>query len=229
MAKFQSGGIDIGLEIFQPPGVDRYPAIVVAYGTRGLNDPFGKAIRDFATTIAAQGYLVAIPYYFERTKTTAASDINGDALIIEAFVTHRDTWIETIQDCVTHIARLSNVKNNQIGLLAFSMGGHLSLRLAKSGYTPKINALVEFFAPITQPPFNSIGNNIDRLPPVQIHHGEDDKIVSPDQSRGLEKQLIAAGNVYEIFFYPGEGHGFTSPTAIADSTQRTIDFFNRYV
>jgi dipeptidyl aminopeptidase/acylaminoacyl peptidase len=35
--------------------------------------------------------------------------------------------------------------------------------------------------------------------------------------------------MYEIHFYAGEGHGFQSPTAINDSTARTIDFFKSHV
>jgi dienelactone hydrolase len=233
MDKFKSGGIDIEVEIFQPIGTGQYPAIVIAYGTRGLTAPFGDAIRDFAKKIADEGYFVAIPYYFERTGTAASNSLTGDALIMEAFSTNRDTWIETIQDCITHIASLGNVKNDQIGLLAFSMGGHLALRLSKSAYTPKINALVAFFAPITQAPFNGLGGNISELPPIQIHHGTKDVVVDKSQSEQLAKELESVGKQknrdYEIFFYPGEGHGFSTPSEISTSTQRTIDFFQKYV
>lgn len=233
MEKFKSGGVDIEVETFQPSGTGEYPAIIVAYGTRGLTDPFGDAIRDFAKKIADEGYLVAIPYYFERTGTAASSSLAGDGLIIEAFSVNRDNWIETIQDCVTHITGLGNVKNNQVGLLAFSMGGHLALRLSKSAYTPKINALVEFFAPINQKPFNGLGDNISQLPPIQIHHGTQDVVVDKSQSEQLAKELELAGKKegkdYEIFFYSGEGHGFSTPSEISTSTQRTIDFFKKYV
>jgi dienelactone hydrolase len=233
MDHFQSGGMDINLEIFKPSGIGKYPAIVVVYGTRGLTKPFGDGIRDFATKIATQGYIVCVPYYFERTKTVESSDTAGDITVTEAFVNFRDTWIETIQDCITYATSLSNVTNNKIGLLAFSMGGHLSLRLAKSGKTPKINALVEFFAPITQAPFNSLGGNIDKLPPVQIHHGTNDTVVNKSQSELLVQALESAGKKkdidYEIHFYPGEGHGFSSLPEISKSITRTIDYFKKHV
>ena len=76
------------------------------------------------------------------------------------------------------------------------MGGHLGLRLAKSPGRVKIQAIVEFFAPINKMgPINigGLGNDINRLPPVQIHHGEDDEIVPPEESKNLEQILTDAG------------------------------------
>jgi dienelactone hydrolase len=233
MSTFPSGGVDIQLEVFRPTGSGTFPAIVVAYGSRGVTPPIGTAIRDFAKALSDKGFVVAIPHYFERTGTPASDGIAGDAIVIEAFLSHRDTWIATIQDCVRHVQGWSDVKDDQIGLLAFSMGGHMALRLAKQPGPPHVKAVVEFFAPITQPPFNGLGGGLDKLPPVQIHQGEDDFIVVRAQSAEFETQLIAAGKVkgtdYEIYFYADEGHGFKSPTAIDDSTSRTIDFFKSHV
>jgi dienelactone hydrolase len=233
MTTFKSGGEDIDLEIFQPSSSGKYPAIVIAYGTRGMTAPFGDAIRDFADKIAAEGYFVAIPYYFMRTKTVASTDFSGDLKVMLDFTKSKDSWIETIQDCVTHIANLSDFKKDQMGLLAFSLGGHLALRLAKSGYNPRINALVEFFAPVNQLPFNSLGVDIDQLPPVQIHHGTNDDVVDKSQSEKLVQELESVGKQkdidYEVFYYKGEGHGFSSPSAILESTRRTIDYFKKHV
>jgi len=78
-------------------------------------------------------------------------------------------------------------------------------------------------------PFGGIGSDIDKLPPLQIHHGEDDgPPVPPSESRALEGLLVAAGKLkgrdYEIFFYQGQGHGFTGKAA-ATSEKRTVEFF----
>lgn len=233
MATFSSGGADIELELFGPTASGEHPAVVVAYGTRGLSAPFGDAIRDFAKALAAEGFVVAIPHYFNRTDTTASDSPTGDAVVIESFLINRDAWIDTVKDCVAHVSGLSDVKDDQVGLLAFSMGGHIGLRLAKQAPTPIVKALVEFFAPVTQLPFQGIGGDVDRLPPVQIHHGDDDRIVNRDQSIELESQLVAAGKVkdsdYELYFYPGEGHGFTSATAVSDSTSRTVAFLKKHM
>jgi dienelactone hydrolase len=233
MDTFNSGGAEIQLEVFRPSSSDQHPVVIVVYGTRGLSAPFGDAIRNFARTLTDEGFVVAIPYYFNRTGTPESNSPAGDAEVIGAFLSHQDTWIDTIKDCTAYVATLADVKGDQIGLLGFSMGGHIALRLAKQAITPKIKAVVEFFAPITQFPFQGIGDNIDKLPPVQIHYGDNDPIVPPEQSTKLQGLLNKVGKVegtdYEIYHYPGEEHGFETETAISDSTARTIHFFKKHI
>lgn len=234
MATFKDrDGDDIELELFQPPSSGIHPCVVLAYGTRGLTDPFGKDIRKFASALAANDFVVAIPHYFDSTQTSASTSLEGDVVITGLFVNNGDKWIDTVRRCVSHVATLSEVDGDHIGVLGFSMGGHIALRLGKLAASLNVKAVVDFFAPVTQSPF-VIGGEIDKLPPVQIHHGEDDgPPVSPDQSRKLEQLLKAEGKVkdsdYEIYFYPGEGHGFKSPAAIDKSTDRTIAFFRKHL
>jgi dienelactone hydrolase len=145
----------------------------------------------------------------------------------------RDLWVATIGDCLAYAAAGSGVRSDRLGVLGFSLGGHVALRVAKRPSGQPVKAVVSFFAPITMPPFGGIGGDIDKLPSLQIHHGEKDgpqhnQPVSPAESRALETLLIAAGKVrdrdYEIFFYEGQGHGFTGQAA-STSEQRTVDFF----
>lgn len=227
---FKSHGVDVSVEIFSPSKPGRHPAIVIVHGTRGMYPPFGRSIRAFARALVHAGYVALIPAYLERTDTPAARDISGDAVVLDAFEHDRDTWIEALDDCLIYARRRPNVRRDQLGLVAFSMGGHLALRLAKRPRATPVDAVVSFFAPIQHPPpFSGLGGGIGRLPPVQIHHGEDDgPPVFPAESRTLEGLLIAAkkvkGRDYEIYFYPGQGHGFKG-SAVTVSTKRTIDFF----
>jgi dipeptidyl aminopeptidase/acylaminoacyl peptidase len=48
----------------------------------------------------------------------------------------------------------------------------------------------------------------DRLPPVQIHHGEEDNVVPPSQSARLAEKLESLGSFHEYFTYPDMGHEF---------------------
>ena len=233
MTNYLSHGKTISLEPFRPAGAGPFPAVVIAYGTRGMTDPFGKGIRDFATALAAHGIYVAIPNYLERTKTAPSSNAAGDAAVIEAFLAHRDEWIETLGDGVAHVSKLPDVQGGHVGLLGFSMGGHLALRLAKAKGTPSLRAVVEFFAPITQLPFQGLGSGLDQLSHLQIHHGEADRIVSVNQSHQLESLLIAAGQVkgrdFESHYYAGEDHGFKTAGAIRESTKASIEFFQKHL
>jgi dienelactone hydrolase len=226
---FKSHGHDVPLELFAGSGAGRRPAVVVAYGTRGMNFPFGDLIRGFATKLAASGCTTLIPSYFDATGTPSSTNVDGDAVVMGAVQLHRDQWVATLSDCLAYAAARSDVRADRLGLLGFSLGGHLTLRAAKRQDSNAVRAAVSFFAPINQAPFGGIGGDVDKLPPLQIHHGEKDgPPVSPAESRALERLLVVAGKVkgrdYEIFFYEGQGHGFTGQAALT-SEKRTVDFF----
>jgi dienelactone hydrolase len=236
METFDSSGTKVDVEVFKPADAGRHPAVVIAYGTRGMGSDFGPAITQFAGDLAGAGYLVLIPHYFDRTHTEPAHDLDGDFRVIVEAMQHRDTWVETLRHCLAYAAARADAVADRTGLLGFSMGGHLALRLASLGNGVKIAAVVEFFAPTTNPPFDSPGGAIEKLPPVQVHHGEldgpPDGPVSPEESRELERRLVKAGKVkgkeYEVHFYPGQRHGFKGEAAVT-ATKRTVDFFDTHL
>jgi dienelactone hydrolase len=233
MTTFESGGNKISVELFLPPTPGLHPAVVVAYGTEGMGTLLGRdvgaAIRDFAGYLATKGFVTLIPHFFERTNTH-----EGFQTVIPAYdAAHRDEWVGTLGDCLEFAAgQTTKVDKNRLGLLGFSLGGHLSLRQAKAG-TAAVRAVVDFYAPISQLPFNGLGDRLEALPPVQIHHGTADQIVPKTESDELERLLVSAGKRkgadYERHEYIGEGHGFRETTSIKLSKERTSDFLNRFL
>jgi carboxymethylenebutenolidase len=226
---FKSHGRDIPVEVFPGAGAGPRPAVVLVYGTRGMNAPFGDSIRGFAKKLAASGCTALIPDYFKGTGTPASTDGEGDIVVMAAVQPSRDQWVATIGDGLAYAAARSDVRADRLGLLGFSLGGHVTLRAAKQASSSAVRAAVSFFAPIAMAPFGGIGGDIDKLPPLQIHHGEKDgPPVPPSESRALEGLLVAArklkGRDYEVFFYEGQGHGFTGQAALT-SEKRTVDFF----
>lgn len=205
--------------------------MVIAYGTAGMGKDVdfdaGQAIQVYATHLASAGFLVLIPNYFERTNTPA-----GSQTVFPVISQHRDAWVETLGDCMTYAASRSDVEKANIGLLGFSLGGHLALRLAMLSSGVPAAAVVEFYAPITMAPLDGLGGNLARLPPTQIHHGTADTLVPIEQSRALaealEKAGKAAGNDYEKYEYDGEPHGFRGTAAIDLSKKRTSGFFQKH-
>ena len=228
---FKSHGQDIPVEVYAGAGTGPRPAVVVVYGTRGMNPPFGDSIRGFARKLAASGCTALIPDYFKGTGTPASTNFEGDVVVMSAVQPCRDQWVATIGDCLAYAVSHSAARSDRLGLLGFSLGGHVTLRAAKRQSANAVRAAVSFFAPINQAPFSGIGEDVDKLPALQIHHGEDDgPPVSPAESRALEGLLVSAGRVkdrdYEIFFYEGQGHGFTGPAALTSET-RTVEFFGK--
>jgi dienelactone hydrolase len=230
METFKSNGKDVPFQLFQPPGGGKHPAVVMAHGTDGIDPPWGKAFEAFAKDLQRNGYLVLIPQYFKATNSVAGLQ---DAL--PGFLVHDQTWVQALSDAVSFAASRDDVEADKIGLLGFSMGGHLVLRAAKTRTGVQVGAVVVFFTPITSPPpFNGIGADIDRLPPLQIHHGDADQTVRIEQSLVLERLLAKAGKRegtdYTKHTYRGEDHGFhgfQGQPAVNDSMQHTREFFDQ--
>jgi dienelactone hydrolase len=223
---FKSSGHIIHSELFDAGGTPSGGAVVIAHGSDGMTDnlsgPWGIMIRDYAKELSLKGFTVLVPFYFERTNTTPG--LNAMAEIL----THRDLWQATVADAIAHVKTLTGVDASRIGLLGFSLGGHLCLRLRASA-----KVLVEFFAP-EGAEYGGLGTVTPLSLHAQIHHGMDDHLVPPSNATSIESLLKREGASCERFLYPGAGHGFAGPAAgdpaaRRDSKQHTLDFIQKYL
>ena len=221
---FRSGGKSIAAQVFQP----RTPnggVIVLAYGSDGMVDnqhgAWASMMSDYATALAAKGFTAMIPDYFQRTGTRPG-DIdfrNGGAQQIGL---HRDDWQAALQDALRYARGLPGIDSGRTGLLGFSLGGHLVLRLHAQA-----KVLVEFFAPVLDGLGPSGGGRVQ----AQIHHGDGDTLVPfMGNADRIDQALKAGGAVTDPHGYPGAGHGFVgtdaaNTTARTLSKTRTLDFF----
>jgi dipeptidyl aminopeptidase/acylaminoacyl peptidase len=65
--------------------------------------------------------------------------------------------------------------------------------------------------------------------PVAIFQGEDDIVVTKDQSEGIVASLRARGVPHVYHLYPGEGHGFRKPETLEHYYTSVIQFLDQYV
>ena len=71
----------------------------------------------------------------------------------------------------------------------------------------------------------SLTENIDFLSrPLQIHHAQDDPVVSIRYSEDLAAELLENGKEYEFYFYEAGGHNLFSPY-FDQAMLRTVNFF----
>jgi dienelactone hydrolase len=221
---FSSRGKSVDVEVFAPSGTPNGGFVVIAYGSDGmtdhLNGPWATMIRGYAADLTQKGFTTLVPDYFGSTGTQPGPEV------FEQIRVHRDAWEATLGDAVSYARTLPGVDAARIGLLGFSLGGHLCLRLRASA-----KVLVEFFAPR----FDGVGPRGTPTLHAQIHHGEADGLV-PLQPNGerIEQELRAEGASVELFTYPGAGHGFighdaSNTNARAQSQARTIAFFDAYL
>jgi carboxymethylenebutenolidase len=217
--QFTSASGLITAEVFIPKAPRRRPAVLILHGTFGLLPRYRADIVSFAEALAARGIAAVIPHYFEGTGTVAGPGA------IAAMFEHLPAWRATCGDALQYVRAHPRVDPARLGVIGFSLGGHLALGL---GMSPPagvaVKCAVDFFAPTLDPPLQGA---LSALPPVQIHHGTADTLVPPAHSAHLVHGLRAAGRSaglgYEFHEYEGEGHGFTG-AALGTSRTRTVAF-----
>ena len=196
MTKFTSNGKSIAAELFRPGGTGASGVIVIAHGTDGLLDPWGDQILGYGEALAEKGFIALVPHYFESTGTAPGfRDLRPIGL-------HDDTWQQTLADAIANAVTLPGVDAARVGLLGFSLGGHLCLRLRSMA-----KVLVEFFAPAVDPAPAKGGKLY-----AQVHHGDDDKEVKAEPNYvNIVDMLKKEGAICDPHLHKGanHAHGFT--------------------
>lgn len=198
--------------------------VVIAYGSDGLVDnlsgPWETMIRGYASALAEKGFCAVIPDYLPVTKTTSSK------AVFDSMFQNMPIWQQALSDAIDQAVMISKVDPKRIGLLGFSLGGHLVLRLRS-----KAKVLVEFFAP----KFIEIGAP-GTLTHAQIHHGEKDEMPGTAFPNAvlIQAQLTKEGTATELCPYPHAGHGFVGADpantyARDESRTRTLAFFQSHL
>jgi dienelactone hydrolase len=219
-----SGGKPLQADVYAP-AVSAHGLIVVAYGSDGLtNDlsgPWKTMIEGYATSLAEKGLFVAIPDYLKATDTIPGQEV------FDVMARLSSTWQAALSDATDQCIVHANVSPQRVGLLGFSLGGHLALRVRA-----KATALVEFFAPA----FDGLGSATAHPAHAQIHHGTADTVpcTGYENAPAIEITLKNEGTATELFAYRGAGHGFVSASepdrnARDLSKARTLSFFGAHL
>jgi dienelactone hydrolase len=223
------------IDVYSPASSGKRPAVLIFHGTLELKPPYGADIVSFAEALNKKGVAAAIPFYFKSTKTTA-----GDEALNSIF-TNLPAWKRVCGGALAFMAADARFDATRLGLLGFSLGGHIALNLAMQRPAgTNIKAVVDFFAPTLEPPLHG---NWSALPPVLIHHGTADPL-SIDNSKHVVRKLAEVGravtpltfgkppqgvaNEDQFIEYPGEKHGFTA-AALSASRDATIQFLDRHL
>ncbi len=157
------------IEWFRPERIGRRPAVLVLHGANGV----GERYREVARLLAASGYEVFFPHYFES---------GAGASRRENF----KSWIRAVSDAITFVSHRPGVDGERIGLLGFSLGAYLALSVGV--IEPGVGCVVEYFGGL--PP--AMAAIASRTPPVLILHGEDDRIVPVSEAHRLEDRTARA-------------------------------------
>jgi carboxymethylenebutenolidase len=209
---FESSGHEIQMDCFAPQANgQRFPAVIGLHGSGGGYPVVAVPAR----LLAAQGFAVYVPHYFQRTGTEWVSDRS-------MMIRHAPAWMKTAWDAVSFVARQPHTDPDRIALLGFSLGAYLSLGL--SAIDDRVKAVVDFFGGFPK----EMKLFMRRLCPVLILHGDADDTVPVSEALYLKDLLEKKRVPYELKIYPGVGHGF-GPDIMTDAAQRTLAFLRTYL
>lgn len=210
--QFRSGGTDIAVESFEGSQGGKHPVLVVLHGNDGA---CASLYRTTARTYAAQGYVVLLVHYFDRTGKSPADLARYRQLFFHHFrqecpAEQRkqmralfDAWTETVADAVTYARGRADVDGARVSLVGLSLGGVLALHAATEKEL-KLAALVELFGALPA----EARARLKKLPPTLIIHGDADEVVPVEQAYVLAGLLVSRKQRPEVEVYPGAGHLF---------------------
>lgn len=217
-----SHGAAIQAELFRPAGASNGGAVIVAHGSDGMTDTWAPMIREYASDLAARGFVALIPNYFEKTRTAPGLEVWS------APPASLRSWVEAVNDTIVYAKALPGSEVSRVGLLGFSLGGHICLQLRMSA-----QALVEFFAPELRQ-YGGIGSAHTGVRRIQVHHGLADALVPFSEAQSITAVLKEEGTDPELFSYAGAGHGFAgadpnNATARRSAKNRALAFFEKWL
>ena len=151
-SSFNIGSEDSPWTVYEPPAPNGR-SVIIAYGSDGLSPKWAPEVRRHAERFAETGILELIPEYFQKVATATHGHSDG---VFGSILERHAGWAQVLRDAVTAVKGSPPTESSRVGLLGFSLGGFLALRIRDSGQT-----LVEFFAPYQ---FPALG--VPPLPPI---------------------------------------------------------------
>ncbi len=199
----------------------------------------------YVDAFARSGYIVLRPDY--RGHDRSEGEPRGA-------YRHPDYVIDVL-NATEAMKKFSQADPQRIGMWGHSMGGYITLRamvvdpdiragviwagvvaayddLALNWFRRGRDLLIaQYGLPDENPElWQSLSANYyleDLSGPIQLHHGTLDTSVPVAQSERLYSQLLAAGQVAELYIYPGDNHNLSVEFVAAMG--RSLSFFYRHV
>ncbi|MCU0460958.1 MAG: dienelactone hydrolase family protein [Bacteroidales bacterium] len=201
----------------RPKKGKKFPAVIVIHENRGLV----PHIQDVTKRMAMEGFLSLAP--------DALSPVGGtpeDVSDVGALFKQLNSE-ETIKNFVAAVKYLQTHPNSngKVGCTGFCWGGAMTNQVAVN--SPELDAAVPYYG--RQPSAEEVAKI---KAPVMAHYAENDAGINAGIA-AFEEALKKNNIEYQIFSYPGTGHGFNNDTnagrynetAAKLAWQRTVGFF----
>jgi carboxymethylenebutenolidase len=220
----------------QPDGEDAWPAVIVLMEIFGIN----SHIQEITERIAAEGYVAIAPNYYHRTTEnmdlgyTERDVVTGrkhkEATTREGLLVDLRAVIQFLQESKSVTAK------EKMGCIGFCFGGHVAFIAAGM----KEIAVTASFYPGGIATVSPGGGSPTVTHAREIQgeilclFGEQDPLISHEDTTLVEKSLKDAGIKHEIIRYSNTGHGFFcnqredyNASAAEDAWRRVKTLFSR--
>lgn len=228
--KRQAGEIEVVSEFIKYPGETgemvahlarpkkgkKFPAVIVIHENRGLV----PHIQNVNKKMAGEGFLSLAPDALSPVGGTPEDTSNAGALFKKL------DGEQTIKNFVAAVKYLKSHPNSngKVGCTGFCWGGAMTNQVAVN--SPELNAAAPYYG--RQPSAEDVAKI---KAPVMAHYAENDPGINAGIA-SFEEALKKNNKEYQIFTYPGTGHGFNNDSnpdryneqAAKLAWQRTITF-----
>ncbi len=201
----------------RPKKGKKFPAVIVIHENRGLV----PHIQDVTRRMAKEGFLVLAPDALSPVGGTPEDISNVGALFKQL------NNEQTVKNFVAAVKYLKThpKSTGKVGCTGFCWGGAMTNQVAVN--SPDLNAAVPYYG--RQPSAEDVAKI---KAPIMAHYAENDAGINAGIP-AFEEALKANNKEYQIFSYPGTGHGFNNDTnpdryneeAAKLAWQRTVAFF----
>lgn len=201
----------------KPKKAGKFPAVIIIHENRGLV----QHIREVTDRMASEGFLSLAPDALSPVGGTPEDVSNVRELFAQL------NPEETTKNFVAAVKYLKTHPNSngKVGCTGFCWGGAMTNQVAVN--CPNLDAAVPYYG--SQPK----AEDIPKIKaPVLAHYAENDERINSGIG-AFEDELKKNGKEYQIYTYPGTGHGFnndSNPERYNDEQakiawKRTVDFF----
>ena len=211
----------ISADVFLPAAPGRHPACLILHGTFGLLPEDPDDILSFGDALAKKGIVVVLPHDFESTRTEPGK---GVLLLIDAKL---PAWKAACAAALVFMRDYARLDAGRLGVLGFSLGGHIALA---QGVSPpagtSLKCVVDFFGPVLNPRLTgSLAACASRADPSRRGRSPrpDRRVAAPGLgSQGCRQDRGGRLHLRQI---PQAGPRFHSMDLDA-SRSRTVDFMS---
>ena len=215
--KYPAATGDMRAYLAKPGKGKKFPAVIVIHENRGLV----PHIQDVTRRMAKEGFLALAPDALSPVGGTP-EDVTNVGELFKKLVGEETTknFVAAVKYLETHPN-----SNGKVGCTGFCWGGAMTNQVAVN--SPELDAAVPYYG--RQPSAEDVAKI---KAPVMAHYAEND----PGINAGIavfEEALKKNNKEYQIFTYPGTGHGFNNDTnttrynaeAAKLAWDRTVGFF----